>query len=62
MYLWHTYYSAGGASEKIGYYEYDFDNDALINATVTVDGIDGNSTHIGCRLLLRQYHLVSYNW
>ena len=43
----YTYYSAGGASEKIVYYEYDFDNDALIKKPM-VDGIDGNSTHIGC--------------
>ena len=51
VFMAYTYYSAGGASEKIVYYEYDFDNDALINETVMVDGIDGNSTHIGCRLL-----------
>ncbi len=51
VFMAYTYYSAGGASEKIVYYEYDFDNDALINETIMVDGIDGNSTHIGCRLL-----------
>ena len=51
VFLAYTYYSASGASEKIVYYEYDFDNDALINETIMVDGIDGNSTHIGCRLL-----------
>jgi glucose/arabinose dehydrogenase len=51
VFLAYTYYSAGGASEKIVYYEYDFDNDALINETVIIDDIDGNSTHIGCRLL-----------
>ena len=51
VFMAYTYYSAGGANEKIVYYEYDFDNDALINETVMVDGIDGNSTHIGCRLL-----------
>jgi aldose sugar dehydrogenase len=44
-------YSSGGAKEKIVYYEYDFENDALINETTIVEGIDGNSTHIGCRLL-----------
>ena len=51
VFLAYTYYSAGGPSEKIVYYEYDFDNDALINETVIIDDIDGNSTHIGCRLL-----------
>ena len=51
VFMAYTYYSAGGASEKIVCYEYDFDNDALINETIMVDGIDGNSTHIGCRLL-----------
>jgi glucose/arabinose dehydrogenase len=51
VFLAYTYGSQGNASEKIVYYEYDADNDQLINETVIVDGIDGNSTHIGCRLL-----------
>ena len=51
VFMAYTYYSAGGASEKIVYYEYDFYNDELINETIIVDGIDGNSTHIGCRIL-----------
>ena len=51
VFMAYTYNSAAGASEKIVYYEYDFDNDALINETIMVDDIDGNSTHIGCRLL-----------
>ena len=51
VFMAYTYYSASGASEKIVYYEYDSENDALINETIIVDGIDGNSTHIGCRLL-----------
>tara|TARA_B100000886_G_scaffold329009_1_gene277954 strand:+ start:1798 stop:3348 length:1551 start_codon:yes stop_codon:yes gene_type:complete len=51
VFMAYTYYSTGGASEKIVYYEYDFDNDALINETIIIDGIDANSTHIGCRIL-----------
>jgi glucose/arabinose dehydrogenase len=51
VFLAYTYGSQGNASEKIVYYEYDAEQDALINETVIVDGIDGNSTHIGCRLL-----------
>lgn len=51
VFLAYTYVSQGNASEKIVYYEYDAEQDALINETVIVDGIDGNSTHIGCRLL-----------
>ena len=51
VFLAYTYGSQFNASEKIVYYEYDADNDALINEIVIVDGIDGNSTHIGCRLL-----------
>lgn len=51
VFLAYTYGSQGNASEKIVSYEYDPDNDQLINENVIVDGIDGNSTHIGCRLL-----------
>lgn len=51
VFLAYTYGSSFNASEKIVYYEYDADNDALINETIIVDGIDANSTHIGCRLL-----------
>ena len=51
VFMAYTYYSGNDAIEKIVYYEYDFDSDALINETIMVDGIDGNSTHIGCRLL-----------
>jgi|TARA_B100000530_G_scaffold318267_1_gene249874 glucose/arabinose dehydrogenase len=50
VFLAYTYVSQG-AKEKIVYYEYDFDADALINEEVLLDGIDGNSTHIGCRLM-----------
>lgn len=51
VFLAYTYGYNGNASEKIVYYEYDAEQDALINETVIIDGIDGNSTHIGCRLL-----------
>jgi len=41
-----------GAREKIVCYEYDANLDQLINEIVLVDGIDGNSTHVGCRMLV----------
>ena len=50
VFLAYTYVSQG-AKEKIVYYEYDFDADQLINEVVLIDGIDGNSTHVGCRLM-----------
>ena len=50
VFLVYTYLS-GGAKEKIVYYEYDSDADQLINEVVLLDGLDGNSTHIGCRLM-----------
>ena len=50
VFLVYTYLS-GGAKEKIVYYEYDSNLDQLINEVVLLDGLDGNSTHIGCRLL-----------
>jgi hypothetical protein len=52
VFLAYTYGSQGNASEKIVYYEYDAEQDALINEIVIVDGIDANSTHNGCRLLV----------
>ena len=51
VFMAYTYGTSGNAFEKIVYYEYDFENDALINESIMVDGIDGNSTHNGCRLL-----------
>ena len=50
VFLAYTYLS-GGAKEKIVYYEYDSNLDELINEVVLLDGLDGNSTHIGCRLM-----------
>ena len=50
VFLAYTYLS-GGAQEKIVYYEYDFIADELINEVILLDGLDGNSTHIGCRLM-----------
>tara|TARA_B100000579_G_scaffold434752_1_gene456357 strand:+ start:24337 stop:25662 length:1326 start_codon:yes stop_codon:yes gene_type:complete len=50
VFLAYTYLS-GGAKEKIVCYEYDANSDQLINEVVLLDGLDGNSTHIGCRLL-----------
>ena len=50
VFLAYTYVSQG-AREKIVCYEYDVNLDQLINEIVLVDGIDGNSTHVGCRML-----------
>jgi len=50
VFLAYTYLS-GGAKEKIVYYEYDAGLDQLVNEVVLLDGIDGSSTHIGCRFL-----------
>ncbi len=50
VFLAYTYLS-GGAKEKIVCYEYDVNVDQLINEVVLLDGLDGNSTHIGCRLM-----------
>ena len=49
VFLAYTYLN-NGAKEKIVAYEYSAENDELINEIVLIDGIDGNSTHIGCRL------------
>ncbi len=50
VFLAYTYVSQG-AREKIVCYEYDVNIDQLVNEIVLVDGIDGNSTHVGCRML-----------
>ena len=49
VFLAYTYLSE--EQKKIVYYEYDDINDQLINEVVLLDGLDGNSTHIGCRLM-----------
>ena len=50
VFLAYTYLN-NGAKEKIVCYEYDVVTDQLINEVVLLDGLDGNSTHIGCRLM-----------
>ena len=50
VFLAYTYVSQG-AREKIVCYEYDANLDQLVNEIVLIDGIDGNSTHVGCRML-----------
>ena len=51
VFLAYTYGPNNNPLEKIVAYEYDAENDQLINEEVLVDGIDANSTHVGCRLL-----------
>ncbi len=52
VFLVYTYlYSWGDIRERIVMYEYNFIEDQLFNETILLDNIDGNSTHIGCRLM-----------
>ena len=50
-YVFLAYVSNSSVEERIVRFEYDFDNDILTNELIMVDGIDGATTHIGCRLL-----------
>ena len=50
VFLVYTYLS-GGQKEKVVCYEYDFDNDQLINEVVLLGDIPANPTHAGSRLL-----------
>ena len=50
-YVFLAYVSNSSVEERIVRLEYDFDNDILTNEIIMVDGIDGATTHIGCRLL-----------
>ena len=45
-------YSAGGIKERIVRYTYDSNTQSLGSPLILVDNINGNSTHIGCRLLI----------
>lgn len=51
VYLAYTY-SSGGIKERIVRYTYDSGSNSLGSPMVLVDNINGNSTHIGCRLLI----------
>ena len=50
VFLAYTYNGFAGTSERIVKFEYN--GSALINETILVDGIQGNTTHIGCRLFI----------
>jgi len=50
VFLAYTYSGFAGVSERIVKYTYDGNN--LINEVVLLDGIQGNTTHIGCRLFI----------
>jgi glucose/arabinose dehydrogenase len=45
-------YSSGGTKERIVKYTYNSANNTLETPTILLDNINGNSTHIGCRLLM----------
>jgi len=51
VFLAYTYYS-GGVKERIVRYDYNSTTGMLENALTLVEGINGNTTHIGCRLLI----------
>lgn len=51
VFLAYVYWNAG-YTEKIVRYTYNSTNNQLENEYVLIDGINGNSTHIGCRLLI----------
>jgi len=50
VFLAYTYSGFAGVSERIVKYTYDGNN--LINEVILLDGIQGNTTHIGCRLFI----------
>ena len=50
VFLAYTYSVSSGVSERIVKYTYDGNN--LINQVILLDGIQGNTTHIGCRLFI----------
>jgi len=45
-------YSSGGIKERIVRYDYNSTSGMLENALTLVEAINGNTTHIGCRLLI----------
>ncbi len=51
VFLAYTYYS-GGIKERIVRYSYNSTSGMLENGVTLVEGINGNTTHIGCRLLI----------
>ena len=50
LFLVYTYYQGFSIRERLVAYTYDEVSDALINSQILINGIDGYSTHIGCRL------------
>ncbi len=51
VFLAYTYFS-GGIRERIVRYDYNSTTNTLGNPLTLVQGINGNTTHIGCRLLI----------
>lgn len=51
VFLAYVYFS-NGYKEKIVRYDYNSNSNALENEFVLIDGINANSTHIGCRLMI----------
>jgi len=51
VFLAYTYFS-GGIKERIVRYQYNSTSGLLENPLTLIEGINGNTTHIGCRLLI----------
>lgn len=51
VFLAYTYFS-GGIKERIVKYTYNAVSNTLTNPQTLIEGINGNTTHIGCRLLI----------
>ena len=51
VYLAYTY-SSGGVKERIVRYTYNSGSNSLGSPLILLDNINGNSTHIGCRLMI----------
>lgn len=51
VFLAYTYYS-GGIKERVVRYDYNTSSGMLENPLTLVDAINGNTTHVGCRLMI----------
>lgn len=51
VFLAYTYYSSG-IKERVVRYDYNSNTQMLENPLTLVQGINGNTTHVGCRLLI----------
>ena len=50
VFIAYTYSGVSGVSERI--VKFTYDGNELVNEVILIDGIQGNTTHIGCRLFI----------